>query len=173
MASQVHLFKWNQGPSQGKYRRRLYCDHVTKCFVSKCVIQVASVLLCSLILYRRYLVDTFKDKAFQSHDHNTGGADTCPVLSGTLLENPTLCGTEISQNGTLAVRAYAYCHQWECPPPRCSWMLDETLEGNYLLNLINTSDICMVLIGKHSFKGTNRGILTLFGFTIGEPWSPP
>ncbi len=23
--------------SQGKYRRRLYCDHVTKCFVSKCV----------------------------------------------------------------------------------------------------------------------------------------
>ncbi len=31
--------------TQGKYRRRLYCDHVTKCFVSKCVIQVVSVLL--------------------------------------------------------------------------------------------------------------------------------
>ncbi len=30
-------------------------------------------------LYRRYLDDTFKDKAFQSHDHNTGGDHTCPV----------------------------------------------------------------------------------------------
>ncbi len=29
--------------TQGKYRRRLYCDHVTKCFVSKCVIQVVMV----------------------------------------------------------------------------------------------------------------------------------
>ncbi len=29
--------------TQGKYGRRLYCDHVTKCFVSKCVIEVASV----------------------------------------------------------------------------------------------------------------------------------
>ncbi len=27
--------------TQGKYGRRLYCDHVTKCFVSKCAIQVA------------------------------------------------------------------------------------------------------------------------------------
>ena len=40
-----------------------------------------------------------------------------PTLSGTLLENPTLCGTEIGQNGTLAVLAYAYCRQWECPAP--------------------------------------------------------
>ncbi len=39
-----------------------------------------------------------------------------PILSGTLLENPTLCGTEVGQNGTLAVLAYAYCRQWECPP---------------------------------------------------------
>ncbi len=31
--------------AQGKYGRRLYCDHVTKCFVSECVIQVAYVLL--------------------------------------------------------------------------------------------------------------------------------
>ncbi len=30
-------------------------------------------------LYRRYLVDTFTDKAFQSHDHNTGDDHTCPV----------------------------------------------------------------------------------------------
>ena len=38
-------------------------------------------------LYRRYLDDTFKDKAFQSHDHNTGGDYTCPEshlqISGT------------------------------------------------------------------------------------------
>ncbi len=40
-----------------------------------------------------------------------------PTLSGTLLENPTLCGTEIGQNGTLAILAYAYCRQWKCPPP--------------------------------------------------------
>ena len=38
-----------------------------------------------------------------------------PTLSGTLLENPTLCGTEIGQNGTLAILAYVYGHQWECP----------------------------------------------------------
>ncbi len=36
--------------TQGKYGRRLYCDHVTKCSVSKCVIQVVYVLLCSNIL---------------------------------------------------------------------------------------------------------------------------
>ncbi len=29
-----------------------------------------------------------------------------PTLNGTLLENSTLCGTEIGQNGTLAVLAY-------------------------------------------------------------------
>ena len=40
-----------------------------------------------------------------------------PTLNGTLLKNPTLCGTEIGQNGTLAVLAYEYCCQWECPPP--------------------------------------------------------
>ncbi len=39
-----------RGFTQGKYGRRLYCDHVTKCFVSKCVIQVVYVLLCSNIL---------------------------------------------------------------------------------------------------------------------------
>ncbi len=39
-----------------------------------------------------------------------------PTLSGTLLENPTLCGTDIGQNGTLAVLEYAHCRQWECPP---------------------------------------------------------
>ena len=32
-------------------------------------------------------------------------------------QNPTLCGAEIGQNGTLAVLANAYCRQWECPPP--------------------------------------------------------
>ncbi len=77
--------------TQGKYGRCLYCDHVTKCFVSKCVIQVA--MYCydhefklgdkhqlAAKLYRRYLDDTFKDKAFQSHDHNTGGDHTCPVI---------------------------------------------------------------------------------------------
>ncbi len=37
------------------------------------------------------------------------------TLSGTLPENPTLSATEIGQNGTLAVLAYAYCRQWECP----------------------------------------------------------
>ncbi len=30
-------------------------------------------------------------------------------------KNPTLCGTEVVQNGTLAVLAYVYCRQWECP----------------------------------------------------------
>ncbi len=41
-----------------------------------------------------------------------------PTLSGTLLENPTLCGTEDGQNGTLANLVYTCCRQWECPPPR-------------------------------------------------------
>ena len=31
--------------TQGKYGRHLYYDHVTKCFVFKCVIQVAHVQL--------------------------------------------------------------------------------------------------------------------------------
>ncbi len=35
-----------------------------------------------------------------------------PTLSGTLLEYPTLCGTEVGQNGTLAILAYVYCHQF-------------------------------------------------------------
>ncbi len=39
------------------------------------------------------------------------------TLSGTLLENPTLCGTEVGQYGTLAILAYVYCRQWECPAP--------------------------------------------------------
>ncbi len=42
-------------------------------------------------LYRHYLVDTFRDKAFQSHDHNTGGVDTCPVFSG-MLPSTKECG---------------------------------------------------------------------------------
>ncbi len=46
--------------------------------------------------------------------HTFGVQDS--TLSGTLLENPTLCGTEIGQNGTLAVLAYVYRHQWEHPP---------------------------------------------------------
>ncbi len=29
--------------------------------------------------YIRYLDDTFRDKAFQSHDHSTGSDHTCPV----------------------------------------------------------------------------------------------
>ncbi len=53
----------------------------------------------------------------QPLEKNTFGVQN-PNLSGILhvLENPTLCGTEIGQNGTLAVLAYAYCHQWECLP---------------------------------------------------------
>ena len=45
--------------TQGKYGRCLYYDHVTKCLVSKFVIQAA--------MYKavhRYLHDTFRDKAF-------------------------------------------------------------------------------------------------------------
>ncbi len=37
-------------------------------------IMLAYEMACQL-----HLVDTFKDKAFQSHDHNRGGVDTCPV----------------------------------------------------------------------------------------------
>ncbi len=40
-----------------------------------------------------------------------------PTLSGTLIKTPTLYGTEVGQNGTLAILAYVYCRQWECPPP--------------------------------------------------------
>ena len=39
-----------------------------------------------------------------------------PTLSGTLLENTTLCGTGLDQNGTLAVLAFTYSCQWVCPP---------------------------------------------------------
>ena len=52
--------------------------------------------------------------------HTFGVQD--PTLSGTLLETPTLCGTEIGQNGTLAVLAYAYCRQWEYPPGYCRYV---------------------------------------------------
>ncbi len=45
---------------------------VAACIVSKCVIQVA---------YPDRSADTFRDKAFQSDDHNTGGDHTCPVLT--------------------------------------------------------------------------------------------
>ncbi len=44
-----------------------------------------------------------------------GTAKPLPSLAQNL-RNPTLCGTEIGQNGTLAILAYAYCRQWECPP---------------------------------------------------------
>ncbi len=54
--------------------KRLYYDHVTKCFVSKCVIQVA------------YL---FRDniQSILAHDHNTGCIATCPVLGLTTKES--------------------------------------------------------------------------------------
>ena len=42
-----------------------------------------------------------------------------PTLSGTLLENLTLCGTEVGQNGTLPVLAYVYCRQWSY---LCGWV---------------------------------------------------
>ena len=51
-------------------------------------------------------------------NHNLPGTNLVfknPTFSGTLLENPTLCGTEVGQNGTLGVLAYEYCRQWECP----------------------------------------------------------
>ena len=40
-----------------------------------------------------------------------------PTLRGTLLGNPTLCGTEVGLNGTLAVLAYMLCRQWESGVP--------------------------------------------------------
>ena len=42
------------------------------------------------------------------------------TLPGTTSEKTisSLAHTEISQNGTLAVLAYAYRHQWEYPPPQ-------------------------------------------------------
>ena len=40
------------------------------------------------------------------------------------LENLTLCGTEVGQNGTLAVLAYVYYRQWECPPGHIIWGAD-------------------------------------------------
>ena len=47
-----------------------------------------------------------------------------PTLTGALLENPTLCGTEIGQNSTLAILTYVYCHQWEYPLGlRAIWLL--------------------------------------------------
>ena len=51
------------------------------------------------------------------------------TLSGTLLENPTLCGTEVGHNGTLAVLAYMYCHQWECPPGGYTLLTDQTIHN--------------------------------------------
>ena len=40
-----------------------------------------------------------------------------PTLSGTLLENTILCGTEIGQNGTLAILAYTLPSMRVPPPP--------------------------------------------------------
>ena len=44
-----------------------------------------------------------------------------PTLSGTstLLENSTLCSTEIDQNGTLAILAYAHCSGRGLTPDLC------------------------------------------------------
>ena len=53
---------------------------------------------------------TFWHKHFQNHTlSGTLLVVKTPTLSGTLLENPTLSGTEMCQKGTLAVLAYAYC----------------------------------------------------------------
>ncbi len=49
--------------------------------------------------------------------HNIAINKNYPTLSATFLENPTLCGTEVGQNGTLAVLVYVDCRQWESPPP--------------------------------------------------------
>ncbi len=49
--------------------------------------------------------------------HTYGVQNLTRIISGTLLETPALCGTGISQIGTLAVLAYVYCHQWESTPP--------------------------------------------------------
>ncbi len=43
-------------------------------------------------------------------------AEPYPYWHKIWAQNPTLCGTEVGQNGTLAILAYAYCRQWECPP---------------------------------------------------------
>ncbi len=62
--------------TQGKYGRRLYCDHVTKSFWDK-GININWGQSCTDATWMTH----FKDKAFQSHDHNTGGDHTCPVLT--------------------------------------------------------------------------------------------
>ena len=51
---------------------------------------------------------------------------TLPLVA-PCLKNHTLCGTEIGQNGTLAVLAYAYCNQWECPPPPGNFLCTDTM----------------------------------------------
>ncbi len=91
--------------TQGKYGRRLYCDHVIKCFV------------------------TFRDKAFQSHDHNTGGDHTCPVsrnvsqywqvanVAGKMLnlgKVPVRSTAHAMRGGLLHVY---YIHSWQLVSP--------------------------------------------------------
>ena len=77
--------------------------------------------LCGTTIVEKWLIGTNFDILHSPlHNHwkkpypfwHTFGVQN-PTLSGTLLENPTLCGTEIGQNGVLA---YAHCRQWECPP---------------------------------------------------------
>ncbi len=51
-----------------------------------------------------------------TYSHILSGTHLCvksPTLSGTLLENPTLSGTEMCQKETLPVLVYAYCSQLE------------------------------------------------------------
>ncbi len=50
--------------THGKYARRLYYDPVTKCFVSKCVIQVVMYCYDLISCFSLIRDDTFKDKAF-------------------------------------------------------------------------------------------------------------
>ena len=69
-----------------------------------CQRQVAFLKFCTLPGTTSALPGTTSAKAIPSVAHIW--CSRHPTLSGTLVENPTLCGTEIGQNGTLAVLAY-------------------------------------------------------------------
>ena len=77
-----------------------------------------------------------------------------PTLSDTLLENPTLCGTEVGQNGTLAILAYAYCHQWEFPPLLLtpSPVLTESIKHQEIVLEFGSGLISEQTISAHIFK---------------------
>ncbi len=82
-----------------------------------------------------------------------------PTLSGTLVENPTLCGNEVGQNGTLAVLAYAYCRQWECPPPPGQ---NPTLAGTLLeIPTLCGTEICQ------------NGTLAVLAYAYCHQWECP